>query len=158
MIPMQLKLHTYRYGEAGGLPGLSLGVARFLPRNIRREDYAARGYFDVWLPLLAPSRELVAAYRKGSIDHEVFASRYRKEMKESAPAQVIRLLAVQTAHTRINLGCFCEDASRCHRTVLAALIQEAASTLPDHPPPASATAPPVSKFSSPACSMPEIED
>ncbi|OAM90047.1 DUF488 family protein [Termitidicoccus mucosus] len=155
---MQLKLHTYRYGDAGGLPGLALGVARFLPRNIRREDYAARGYFDVWLPLLAPSRELVAAYRKGSIDHETFASRYRKEMKEGAPAQVIRLLAAQAARTRINLGCFCEDASRCHRSVLAALIQESASASPGHPPPASVIALPSSKFSSPACSMPEIKD
>ncbi len=154
MIPMKLKLHTYRYGEAAGLPGLSIGVARFPPRSVRHEDYAARGYFDVWLPLLSPSRELVAAYRKGRIDYRTFASRYRKEMKASAPTQAIRLLAAQAARMRINLGCFCEDACRCHRTALAALIEQAASELPVRPSPAA----PARELSSPACSMPEIED
>ncbi|EIQ00589.1 hypothetical protein OpiT1DRAFT_05137 [Opitutaceae bacterium TAV1] len=156
---MKLNLHTYRYGEADRLPGLSIGVARFLPRNVRREDYFSKGYFEIWLPLLAPGRELVAAYRKHDISHEAFASRYRKEMKENAPAQVIRLLAAQARHARINLGCFCEDASRCHRSVLATLIEEAAAAFPGGPEPRASHRPaPVHGFASPACSMPEIED
>ena len=152
---MKLKLDTYRYGEAADLPGLCIGVARLAPRGVRHEDYAARGYFDVWLPLLSPSRELVADYRKGRIDYRMFASRYRKEMKDSAPAQAIRLLAAQAARTRINLGCFCKEACRCHRSALAALIEEAASGLPARDVPATATR---RELSSPACSMPEIED
>lgn len=117
-----MSIHLYRYGEACGLPGLSLGVARFLPRQVKKEDYARRGYFDIWLPLLAPGRELVAAYRGGKIAFAAFAARYRREMKQSEPAQVIRLLAALAKTQRINLGCFCAEECRCHRSVLRALI------------------------------------
>ena len=37
---------TYRYGEALGLPGLSIGATHYLPRGVRKTDYAKKGYFD----------------------------------------------------------------------------------------------------------------
>ena len=40
--------------------GLRIGTVRRPPRGVREEDYAARNYFDVWLPELAPSAPLVS--------------------------------------------------------------------------------------------------
>jgi len=146
-----LNLHVYRYGESNRQPGLSLGVTRHLPRGVRRENYAKDGYFDVWLPLLAPSRELVGAYQKGRISHAVFARCYRAEMREPAARQTIRLVAAMARVHRVNLGCFCADPARCHRTLLRDLVAAEAAGLP--PP-----APERRTFASPACTMPEIED
>ncbi len=148
----QIDLKDYRYGRPGRPNGLFVGVARHLPRGIRREDYAIRGYFDVWLPLLAPSGPLVAAYRKSLISFRQFAGKYRAEMRQTAPRQGIRLLAALARCHPVNVGCFCTDAKRCHRSVLMELIEAAAVGLP----PAARNG--QGEFYSPACAMPEIED
>ena len=36
--------------------GTRLGTVRRPPRGVRKEDFASRDYFDVWLPELAPRR------------------------------------------------------------------------------------------------------
>ncbi len=146
-----MPIHLYRYGSCRDLPGLSIGVARQAPRGVRVEDRFEKGYFQIWMPLLAPSRELVAAYRKSEISPLVFARRYRKEMKAAGPNSAIALLAAVSPTLRINLGCYCQDESKCHRSELAKLIDAAAATIPQ-------TGEPRPQFSSPACSMPEIED
>lgn len=148
-----MKLCLYRYGEAAGLKGISLGVARQVPRGIRKEDYVTKGYFDVWLPLLAPSKKLYTAYRAEKIDFRTFAKEYRQEMKAPASQEVIRLVATMANALQVNLGCFCEDEKRCHRSVLAKLIQSATPGIShqsgkDHP----------LRLSSPPCSMPECAD
>src|SRR5690606_35592720 len=104
-----MSVHIYRYGESAKLPGLCIGVTRQPPRGVRKEDRAARGYFDLWLPMLGPSRELLSAFRKKEIPFSVFARRYQAEMKRTEPSQVIALLAAIAQRNRINLGCFCED-------------------------------------------------
>ncbi len=146
-----LNLHTYRYGTARHQPGLSIGVAHYPPRGVRHEDYASGGYFDVWMPLLSPSRELVAIYRSGEIKFPSFARRYRTEMRSPAARQAIRLVAAMALRQRVNLGCFCENEAQCHRSVLSDLVTAAAAELPPRPQTTRV-------FSSPACSMPEIED
>ena len=40
--------------------GLRLGTVRLLPRGVKKEDFAKRDYFDLWLPEVAPSAELVS--------------------------------------------------------------------------------------------------
>jgi len=124
---MKFQLSTYRLGtprEKG--EGLRVGTTRYLPRGVPKAEYASRGYFNVWLPLLAPSRELLAWYRAGARDAEAFFRRYRKEMKATDPRQAILLLAEMARRTPVAVGCYCEDESRCHRTALAELIREAA--------------------------------
>jgi uncharacterized protein YeaO (DUF488 family) len=34
-----------------------------------------------------------------------------------------------SAHTMFSVGCYCEDESRCHRSVLRALLEEAGASL-----------------------------
>ena len=117
----------YRLGtpRPKGDTTLRVGTVRFLPRGVRREDYAAQGYMDVWFPLLAPSRELMNEVKSGAITFPVFFRRYRKEMSATDARQAIELLARLSLRTPIAIGCYCEDESRCHRSALAALIREA---------------------------------
>lgn len=130
---MSLRLSTYRLGSPRPKgEGLRIGTTRFLPRGVKKSDYAARGYFDVWLPLLAPSRELLAWYREADRPPEDFFRRYRKEMSATDPRQAIALLAELARRTRLAVGCHCEDETRCHRTALAALIRDAAGEGPRH--------------------------
>ena len=39
--------------------GLRLGTVRRPPRGIRKTEYASKNFYDIWLPLLAPSPTLV---------------------------------------------------------------------------------------------------
>ena len=149
---MALEVSVYQYGDPPWTPGLSVGVARHLPRGIRKADYHRLAYFDVWMPLLAPSAELVAAYRAGDLSFRIFASRYRTAMKTTEARQVIRLLAATARVVPVRLGCFCEDEQRCHRSILRQLVMGATSELP--PPDAAG---PALRLSSPPCSMPEID-
>ena len=124
---MKALLSTYGYGSVREPnEGLRLGVARHVPRGVRREDWQRRNYFDLWLPLLAPTSELVAKYKGGEISFAVFSRRYRSQMKAAESRQVIELLATVSLVQPISIGCFCEDESRCHRSLLQKLLLEAA--------------------------------
>ena len=39
--------------------GLRIGTVRRPPRGVPRSEFASRDFYDVWLPNLAPSEELV---------------------------------------------------------------------------------------------------
>jgi uncharacterized protein YeaO (DUF488 family) len=106
--------------------GLRVGTVRFLPRGVRKSDYAKRDFFDVWLPILAPSRELLRSVRAGELRRGAFAQRYRTEMDATEPRQVIQLLVEMARQTPISVGCYCADEWRCHRRVLGELIRFAA--------------------------------
>jgi uncharacterized protein YeaO (DUF488 family) len=105
--------------------GLRIGTVRRPPRGVRKEDYATRDYFDVWLPELAPSAPLVAwalsqPFTPGR--WAVFERRYRREMREPAAQRLIALLAALSSRTNVSIGCYCEDETRCHRSVLRDLL------------------------------------
>lgn len=123
---MSLLLSTYQYAsprDAGG--ALRIGVTRYLPRGIAKADYARLGYFDLWFPLLAPSRELLAWYRDTDPPVSDFYRRYKREMGQTDARQAVLLLAEMAKRTPVAIGCYCEDESRCHRTALAQLIRAA---------------------------------
>ena len=127
---MSLQLSTYRYGEPrGGHEGVRIGCARLPVRGVRKEEYAARDIMDVWLPTLAPSKELLSWIRSKNVEDEktwnAFLRRYRAEMKETAPRQTIRVLAQLAKTTPISVGCYCHG-KQCHRFELEKLIRAAA--------------------------------
>jgi uncharacterized protein YeaO (DUF488 family) len=126
---MPLHFRTVRLGsprEPG--EGLRFGTVRWLPRGVRKTDYARLDWFDAWLPVLAPSRDLLRSYRDGKLEIDEFFQHYRKEMAEPEPQQVIASLARLAQHTPLSVGCYCEDETRCHRSQLGALIRQAAAT------------------------------
>jgi len=107
--------------------GLRIGTVRRPPRGVRKEDYAARDYFDVWLPELAPSAPVVAWALSQPFTPPRWAAyerRYRGEMRQPAAQRLIALLAALSSRTNVSIGCYCEDETRCHRSILRALLSE----------------------------------
>jgi uncharacterized protein YeaO (DUF488 family) len=123
-----VRLRTPRHkGE-----GLRIGTVRRPPRGVRKADYATRGYYDVWLPELAPSAPLVSfALSKPwtAARWARYARRYRGEMREPAAERLIALLAALSTRADFSVGCYCEDERRCHRSLLKALLVEQGAKL-----------------------------
>ncbi|HZZ30179.1 MAG TPA: DUF488 family protein [Pirellulales bacterium] len=117
---------TYKIGSPRKKSeGLRIGTVRLLPRGLPKREYTRRNLFDVWLPLVAPSRELLAAYKDGKKTPQQFFRAYRAEMQRPEAKHTVALLAAISRHTPIAIGCYCEDESRCHRSVLIQLIRAA---------------------------------
>lgn len=106
--------------------GLRLGTVRRPPRGVAKDRFAADDWYDVWLPVLAPSAELMAEGRAATTDAEWarFARRYEKEMSASDPAGVLDALARLSDDADLAVGCYCEDEDRCHRSVLRRLLAD----------------------------------
>src|SRR5512144_1370678 len=82
--------------------GLRIGTVRGLPRGVRKQDYAKRDYFDVWLPELAPSAPLVKWARQKPWTTgrwATFEKRYRREMRRPAASRLIGVLAALSRQT-----------------------------------------------------------
>jgi uncharacterized protein YeaO (DUF488 family) len=112
--------------------GIRLGTVRRPPRGVARSDYARLDYFDVWLPELAPSAELLAWARSKPLSAPrwaTFTRRYRAEMAKAPSSRIIELLALLSADTNLSVGCFCEDERRCHRTLLRELLAASGAAL-----------------------------
>jgi uncharacterized protein YeaO (DUF488 family) len=107
--------------------GLRIGTVRRPPRGVRKKDYAARDYFDVWLPELAPSAPLVSLALSKPFTPQrwaVYRRRYRREMLQPAAQRLIALLAALSSQTNFSVGCYCADETRCHRSLLKKLLVE----------------------------------
>jgi len=111
--------------------GLRLGTVRRPPRGVPKTEFASRDFYDVWLPDLAPSEALVNQARRASDERSwrAFMRRYRAEMKRPEAARLLALLAAFSRTTNFSVGCYCEDESRCHRSVLRDLLREHGATL-----------------------------
>ena len=107
--------------------GLRIGTVRRPPRGVRKEQYAARDFFDVWLPDLAPSQALVRWVMAAPLTPQrwaAFSRRYRQEMRQPAARRLLTLLTALSAEANFSVGCYCEDETRCHRSVLRQLLIE----------------------------------
>ncbi len=108
--------------------GLRLGTVRRLPRGVRKADYARRDFFDLWLPELAPSAKLFSYAVKEALTSQRwrrFAAAYRREMARPGPQRLLAVLAALSQQADFSVGCYCEDESRCHRSLLRRLLVEA---------------------------------
>lgn len=104
--------------------GLRIGTVRRPPRGVPRSEFASGNWYDVWLPLLAPSEATRKMGRaaKGDASWRRFARRYRTEMTRPEAKQTIALLAALSHVADFSVGCYCEDESRCHRSLLRELL------------------------------------
>ncbi len=112
--------------------GTRLGTVRRPPRGIRREDFAKRDYYDAWVPDLAPSGAVVStALSQSWTDARwaKFARAYRREMAQPVPRRLIAMLAAMSTTANFSVGCYCEDETRCHRTLLRELLIEAGAMI-----------------------------
>jgi len=112
--------------------GLRLGTVRRPPRGVRKEEFASRNYYDLWFPDLAPSAPLVSwALAEPWTDRRWarYARAYQREMRAPTPQRVIALLAALSAQASFSVGCYCEDESRCHRSLLQTMLADAGAVL-----------------------------
>ena len=106
--------------------GLRVGTVRRPPRGVPKSDFARLDYYDVWFPNLSPSAALVkeALAATGQPAWNAFTRKFRHEMQAPERSRELDLLAALSHHTNLALGCYCEDESRCHRSVLRDLLAE----------------------------------
>ncbi|MDB5955352.1 DUF488 family protein [Ramlibacter sp.] len=106
--------------------GLRLGTVRRPPRGVPKEEFAARDFYDVWLPNLAPSAELMTHGRAAADDQQwaAFRRKFQAEMKRPEASHVLDTLAALSHQTAFSLGCYCEEEQHCHRSVLRQLLVE----------------------------------
>lgn len=107
--------------------GLRLGTVRRPPRGVPKGEYGSRNFYDVWLPELAPSEELLKQTRGTVEDASAwrrFVRLYRTEMGAPDKRHLLELLATLSRQTDFSVGCYCADESRCHRSLLRELLVE----------------------------------
>ena len=115
--------------------GLRIGTVRRPPRGVPKAQFAAQNWYDVWFPTLAPSVETMKLGLSADTPAKwrAFTQKYRREMAAPDSQHALDLLAALSRHSNFSVGCYCEDESHCHRSVLrglladkGALIEEAA--------------------------------
>ena len=62
--------------------GVRIGTVRHPPRGVPKAQHAVQNWYDVWLPELAPSRELVKRAQSAESPKQwaAFIKSYRAEM------------------------------------------------------------------------------
>jgi uncharacterized protein YeaO (DUF488 family) len=112
--------------------GTRIGAVRRPPRGVPKADYSSQNFFDVWLPELAPSTQLVTWARSQPFTDRrwaTFERRYRGEMGSPPAKRLIALLAALSREGRFSVGCYCENEDRCHRAILRDLLVEAGAVV-----------------------------
>jgi len=106
--------------------GTRIGTVRRPPRGVPKAEFAARNWYDVWFPNLAPSLDTMklAQAAKTPAQWAAFVRKYRAEMAAPENNHSIELLAALSQHSNFSVGCYCENEAHCHRSVLRQLLAE----------------------------------
>jgi uncharacterized protein YeaO (DUF488 family) len=117
-----VRLGTPRHPDEG----VRLGTVRRPPRGVLKSRYSKDNWYDVWLPNLSPSADLVASVRSSSDDStwRRFVRRYESEMARPENSRLLDALAALSHESNFSVGCYCEDENRCHRGILRRLLQK----------------------------------
>lgn len=104
--------------------GLRIGTVRRSPRGVKKSEYASQNWYDVWLPNIAPTAELMKQGQAAKSDKEWsrFVQKYRSEMSSPEKSRILDLLAALSHTANFSVGCYCENESRCHRSILRELL------------------------------------
>jgi uncharacterized protein YeaO (DUF488 family) len=104
--------------------GLRIGTVRRPPRGVPKAEFALLDWFDVWFPNLAPSVETMklGLAAENSVQWGKFGRKYRAEMATPDNSRILDVLAALSQHTNFSVGCYCEDETRCHRSILRELL------------------------------------
>ena len=129
-----MAIHIVRLGS-DRLPGegLRIGTVRRPPRGVPKSEYASQNWYDVWYPNLAPAAETVKMALSATTDREwsAFVKKYRSEMGTPENSRTLDVLAALSHQSDFSVGCYCENESRCHRSVLRELLVERGAAVVD---------------------------
>ncbi len=122
-----VRLGTSRFrGE-----GLRIGTVRRPPRGVPKSKFVSQNWYDVWLPNVAPTAELMKLGKAVESEKEwaAFVRKYRSEMANPEKSRILDLLAALSHDTNLSVGCYCENEERCHRSILRQLLAERGAKL-----------------------------
>ena len=119
------------YTDAHETDGLRILATRFRGRGMSADRY------DVWMPSLGPSEQLLENVMKGRITWAAFTKAFQAELFEDGPVDgrsktiknhgqkfTLRLIKRLAETDNVTLMCHCdEDAAQCHRHILRKLIE-----------------------------------
>jgi len=113
--------------------GLRIGTVRRPPRGVPKAEFAAQDWYDVWYPNLAPSAETMKLGQTAETAAQwaAFTRLYQREMAEPDASRNLDLLAALSHHGAMAVGCYCEDAARCHRSLLRGLLLQRGAEIID---------------------------
>jgi uncharacterized protein YeaO (DUF488 family) len=110
--------------------GLRILATRFRGRGLPTDRY------DVWMPSLGPSEQLLRKFLAGKISWPAFAREYRRELFQDGPIDArsktiknhgqkftLRLIKRLARDGTVTLLCHCDEAQKqCHRHVLQKVL------------------------------------
>lgn len=113
--------------------GLRIGTVRRPPRGVPKTEFASQNWYDVWYPNLAPSVETMKQAQEAETPAQwnAFVRKFKAEMAEADASRSLDLLAALSHGTSLAVGCYCENESHCHRSVLRALLAERGADIAD---------------------------
>jgi len=127
-----MSIRIVRLGEPRSKnEGTRLGTVRRPPRGVPKREYSSRNWYDVWFPNLAPSVPTMKLALRAQTPKAwaQFFKKYRAEMQTPENSRTLDVLAALSQHANFSLGCYCADESRCHRSVLRALLVERGASM-----------------------------
>lgn len=118
------------YSPAAENDGLRILATRFRGRRMSANLY------DVWMPSLGPSEQLLKSVLAGTITWAAFTRDFKKELfldgaidarnrtiRNHGQKSTLRLIKAMAREGNVTLMCHCdEDAKQCHRHILRELI------------------------------------
>ena len=118
------------YSPAAENDGLRILATRFRGRGMSSNLY------DVWMPSLGPSEQLLKAVLAGTVTRAAVTRDVRKELfldgpidarnrtiKNHGQKSTLRLIKAMAREGNVTLMCHCdEDAQQCHRHIMRELI------------------------------------
>ena len=117
-----VRLGTKRFSKEG----LRIGTVRRPPRGVPKSEHASQNWYDVWLPNVAPSAELMKLGKAAETEKDwaTFVRKYRAEMAAPDKRRILDLLAALSHNVNFSIGCYCENEARCHRSILRDVLAE----------------------------------
>jgi uncharacterized protein YeaO (DUF488 family) len=106
--------------------GTRIGTVRRPPRGVPKERFASEDWYDVWFPNLAPSVETMKIGLQASTPAQwtAFTKKYKAEMARPDARHDLALLAALSHTANFSVGCYCENESHCHRSILRQLLTD----------------------------------
>lgn len=122
-----VRLGTARHPKEG----TRIGTVRRPPRGVPKAQFSSQNWYDVWFPTLAPSTETMKLGQSATTPAQWarFTKAYKAEMAEPAAKHAVQLLAALSQATDFSVGCYCEDESHCHRSILRQLLKESGAKI-----------------------------
>lgn len=74
--------------------------------------------FNIWMPELAPSHQLLTDYHKGIVDWQKFVTIFNRDVLQKKHTYISILIDIALKHT-VTILCWEETPDKCHRRLVA---------------------------------------